>query len=637
MAPTPECVVLGLDASGQVIQLSDLSHPEACAVLEWQGESWTLRDLGGPTPVFADGRPVSGRVSVTSGVTITVGSGSWAVPPAMNLGPLAAAPREHRGLSIELEGVAYRVPDGAGAGVRTLLSEVSLQIAAGEFVGILGPSGAGKSTLLKLMNGDLAPAEGGVWIDGLPVPEFLRHSRTELAYLPQELILHDLLTPAEALGYLGRLQGIPGDLKSLVRRTLELVGVDHRADTPIRNLSGGEKKRVALAGVLLAEPTALFLDEATSGLDPAREREMMELFRAVADAGKTVVCITHFPQNVGLCDRLLVVHLGRLVFDGRPEQLLVHFNVQRVDDIYTRFTGESLPPAPRVVEGRGRRSAAALMERQHVPVRMEVQTKVLLERYWRLLLADRRNLWLMLGQAPVIALLIGATFGNIAVSYTEQHTADWKQVAFLLTMSVLWCAATNGVREIVKERAIFAHECRIGLDARAYYISKLVPLGGFAILQSLLLLVILGKITDLAGNWLAHGFILGLLALTGTALGLLLSASAKTSERAMTLLPIILIGEAVFSSGLARMTGMVKGAAMLFVSAYWSLAGLKATLPTRMVESTFASAPGEYQPPILGGEGSLMCSSLAFLLHLAVLAALSVTVLRRRAVRSSLR
>jgi len=530
-----------------------------------------------------------------------------------------------------LEGVDYRVLGGAGAGALTLLSAVSLQIAPGEFVGILGPSGAGKSTLLKLMNGDLAPAEGGVWIDGLPAPEFLQHARTDLAYLPQDLILHDLLTPTEALGYLARLQGIPEDLPLLLQRTLERVGVAHRADTPIRNLSGGEKKRVALAGVLLAEPAALFLDEATSGLDPAREREMMELFRSVADAGKTVVCITHFPQNVGLCDRLLVVHSGRLVFDGRPDQLLVHFNVQRVDDIYARFSGGSLPPAPRVVIAPGRRSTAPTMERRPVPVSLEMQAKVLLERYWRLLLADRRNLWLLLAQAPVIALMIGATFGNIAVSYTEQHTADWKQVAFLLTMSVLWCAATNGVREIVKERAVFAHECRFGLDARAYYVSKLVPLGTLAIVQALLLLGILGVVTGLAGNWLAHGFTLGLLALTGTALGLLLSASAKTSERAMALLPIILIGEAVFSGGLARMTGLVKGAAMLFVSAYWSLAGLKATLPTRMVESTFSSAPGEYQPPILGGEGSLLRSSLAFLLHLAVLAALSITVLQQQA------
>jgi len=499
-------------------------------------------------------------------------------------------------------------------------------------VGILGSSGAGKSTLLKLMNGDLAPAEGGVWLDGVPVPEFLEHSRTDLAYLPQELILHDLLTPSEGLGYLARLQGLPGDLQALVQRTLELVGVAHRADTQIRSLSGGEKKRVALAGVLLAEPAVLFLDEATSGLDPAREREMMELFRSVADAGKTVVCITHFPQNVGLCDRLLVMHAGHLVFDGGQAQLLAEFAVQRVEDIYARLAAGTPPPAWRRTGSSGNRSTApARKRRQPAPVPPKTQARVLLERYWRVLRADQRNLWLLLAQAPVIALLIGATFGNIAASYTEQHTADWKQVAFLLTMAVLWCSATNGVREIVKERPVFAHECRIGLDARAYYASKIVPLGGLAVLQALLLLGILGTITNLAGNWLAHGITLSLLCLAGTALGLLLSTFSKTSERAMALLPVILIGEAVFSGGLARMTGLVKVAAMFFVSAYWSLGGLKATLPTRMVESTFASAPGEYQPPILGGEGSLIGSTLALLFHLAVLAGLSIALLQRQA------
>src|SRR5207248_7762895 len=123
------------------------------------------------------------------------------------------------------------------------------------------------------------------------------------------------------------------------------------------------------------------------------------------------------------------------------------------------------------------------------------QTAILAGRYIRLVILDSRNLALLLLQAPVIALFIGATFGDIAVDYSEQHAADLKQVAFLLIMAVLWCAGTNGVREIVKERSIFLHESRYGLNEASYFISKFLPLGLLGTVQTLLLLSLLGHIT----------------------------------------------------------------------------------------------------------------------------------------------
>jgi hypothetical protein len=196
-------------------------------------------------------------------------------------------------------------------------------------------------------------------------------------------------------------------------------------------------------------------------------------------------------------------------------------------------------------------------------------------------------------------------------------------------MSVLWCATTNGVREIVKERIIFKHEIRVGLNEVAYYFSKILVLGFLAVMQALLLLIILGALTGFAGSWITHGLILSLLALTGTAIGLLLSILAPTSERAMALLPVILMGEAIFSGGLARLTGVPKWIAMICASSYWSLSGLKGALPTRMIEATYVSAPGEYQPPILGETESLLLSSLALPVHLMALVYLSLFLLRR--------
>jgi hypothetical protein len=186
-------------------------------------------------------------------------------------------------------------------------------------------------------------------------------------------------------------------------------------------------------------------------------------------------------------------------------------------------------------------------------------------------------------------------------------------------MSVIWCAATNAVREVVKEDSILRHESRYGLDCRAYVLSKFVPLGLMGVIQSALLLAIIGNITKFAGTWWSHSLILSLLALASTSLGLCMSSVAKTSERAMTFLPMVLIGQAVFSGGLARLSGISKLFAQMFANAYWALDGLKTSLPSQLLEATYVSSPGEFQPPILGRGGPAWLDALALVLQSVVI------------------
>jgi ABC-type multidrug transport system ATPase subunit len=460
------------------------------------------------------------------------------------------------GLTISLRSVSFEIAKGFSRGRLSLLSDINLEIVPGEFISILGPSGAGKSTLLHMMNGDYTPTAGEIELNGIEAREFLRQYRCSLAYLPQDPVLHEPLTPAVALAYSARLRGLGGG-RHLAQAALEQVAMAERANTPIHNLSGGERKRVALAAELLGEPIALFLDEATSGLDPATEKEMMELFQRQSRAGRTVICITHFPDNVVICDKLAVVAKGRLVFHGTPAEVCAHFHIQSVGELYSKLDGGANDTEPIRPPVRAH-TLSPIAQPMTINVAQSpgpvAQTAIQMARYARLLAPDARNMLLLLLQAPIIALFIGATFGNIAVDFSEQHAADLKQIAFLLIMAVLWCAGSNGVREIVKERRIFLHESRYGLNPVSYFLSKFIPLGAIGVMQSFLLLAILGRITHLAGDWSGHFVVLAVLGLAATGIGLCISAAVKTSERAMTFLPVILIALAVLSGGLGRIT-----------------------------------------------------------------------------------
>ena len=644
---------LGIDPrSRKVIVLGKTTNAEPLAAISLRAEGWHVRDLGGTVPVLLRGKEVRGWQVIPSGAKISLGESSWQPPRS----PLT----ESQGLAIRLDNVTKVVSSGGHLSPKkskAILSNVSLEIQPGQFVGILGPSGAGKSTLLRVMNGDHSVTSGRITLNGLPLREFLLEYGPRLAYLPQDPILHEGLSPRDALTYLARLQQVPVEKVISSLAQVGLVEVGHpsdktlKVDTPIAELSGGERKRVALAAALLADPIGLFLDEATSGLDPGLEEEMMELFRSIADTGKTVICITHFPAHVAKCDRLIVVSHGGLPFCGTPDELVRYYRhqarkyglaeVNRIDDIYhvlhhgtpdprDRFASPNVGPR---AEGDRAESMTQMVRRRKRAMSLAPnigsQWGILMMRYVRLLARDGTNLALLLLQAPVIALLIGATFGNIAVDYTERHAADWKQVAFLLVMSVIWCSGTNGVREVVKERPIFLHESRFGINAHAYLLSKFIPLGIISIVQGWLLLLVLGAITSFAGNWFVHGVTIAVLALAGTALGLTISSCVRTSERAMTWLPVILIAQAVLSGGLARLGGSVKWIAQLMASAYWGLNGLKDTLSTAMQDATFVSAEGEYQPPILGRGPHYLWDLLALLIQVVALLWLGAFVLRR--------
>lgn len=220
--------------------------------------------------------------------------------------------------ALAVEGIRYVYPDG-----REALRGVDLQIEVGERVAVIGPNGAGKTTLALHLNGILEPARGTVTIGGLLLTaETLPEIRSRVGLVFQDS--NDQLfmpTVAEDVAFGPANYGIVGQqLDGLVAETLESVDAADLAGRPPHHLSGGERRRAALATVLAMKPDVLVLDEPASGLDPAGRRD---LIRTLGGLDVTHLVITHdLPFALEFCDRVVVMDEGRVVADGRVLEIL---------------------------------------------------------------------------------------------------------------------------------------------------------------------------------------------------------------------------------------------------------------------------------------------------------------------------
>lgn len=621
-----------------------------------RGGTLSVRDLDSSSGTFRNGEEVRGIVELHAGDVVQFGDFRVVIPAARDG---TTSRHDGRGFALTVAEAVKTVltRDPSGQKSRRILDCVSFHVDTGQFVGVLGASGSGKSSLMKAIAGIITLSQGEVRLNGQVFTAARLEGERGIAYLPQDVVVHERLSPRVALGYVAILKEIgtsPVERQAAIGDVLERVGLADRSDVPIFRLSGGQRKRVALAAELLGDPGLILLDEATSGLDPATEGEMMQLFGSLSKEGRTVICITHFPGRLHTCDRLLYLMQGKPVFFGPPSELLQFFQISSIEDAYVRERESSADAwaarfsaecAGRIkpVRDQPPQSSVAGVELPKstlgaVDVQRELnQARHLTERYARLLLADARNLLLLVAQAPIIALMVAIAFGGVRSDFVELHAANTKEVIFVLALSVLWCSGTASVREIVKEFTVLRHEARFGVGLLPYLLSKFSLLGMISLLQTLLLLLIVRHFTLLSGGFLPQFVALGATGLVGVAVGLCVSATAGSSERAMTLLPVILIGQAIFSGGLARIEGVVRWVAMAVDPAWWALDGLRSTFSTSLLHATYPGAPGHYQPPILGPGGPLFLDTGALLMQMFVILSISLVVLARRLSRPILR
>lgn len=271
-----------------------------------------------------------GRHRVLLDPTDTVLIGSTRFHFQLQADGTVAVQQQEYGQSVHLECVALsRTASSAAEPGRLLLDQVTLNVAPGEFVGILGPSGAGKTTLLTALSGAIPADQGWVLCNETVLDSSSSLFRNTIGYVPQDDILHQELNVEDSLGYMARLRLSP-DLSPVQRQaivdgTIETLGLQEVRHLAIGQLSGGQRKRVSLGAELLVRPGLLFLDEPTAGLDPATEQQLMHHFRAMADQGTTVVLTTHLLAHLDLLDKVAICAQGNLVFFGRPREALAFF------------------------------------------------------------------------------------------------------------------------------------------------------------------------------------------------------------------------------------------------------------------------------------------------------------------------
>ncbi len=323
------CWLIGRGESMDICLVSDptVSSRHARIILQ-KNNKLAIEDLHSLNGTFLNGEPIR-RSTLRPGDTLVVGSTAFHFHMRSN-GYLVVSQHEYSdAIRMECVRVQRKVRCGRNR-QKTILKETTLTVDPGEFIGILGPSGAGKSTLLKSLCGHTAPSFGCVLLNETPLYRSYEMFRRIIGYVPQDDILHAELSVFDSLDYIAK-QRLPADTSveqrgKIIRTTIEELGLSHVQDNLIRQLSGGQRKRVSIGAELITRPSILFLDEPTSGLDPSVEERLMNHFRRMASRGTTILITTHILYNLSILDKIIFMSQGRLVFYGTPNQALRFFS-----------------------------------------------------------------------------------------------------------------------------------------------------------------------------------------------------------------------------------------------------------------------------------------------------------------------
>ena len=206
----------------------------------------------------------------------------------------------------------------------TAVNEISFSVKEGEIFGLLGPNGAGKSTLIRMMTTLLPPTSGTATVGGFDIVKQSDQVRRTIGVIPQALTSDPELSVEENLIIFARLYGVPRERrKRLITELLEAVQLTEWRDKPVKNLSGGMRRRVEIARGLVHEPRIFFLDEPTTGLDPVSRTAVWEMLHRIKTARDlTVILTTHYMDEADkLCDRIAIVDHGKLVALDSPLNL----------------------------------------------------------------------------------------------------------------------------------------------------------------------------------------------------------------------------------------------------------------------------------------------------------------------------
>jgi ABC-type multidrug transport system ATPase subunit/pSer/pThr/pTyr-binding forkhead associated (FHA) protein len=494
------------------------------------------------------------------------------------------------GMSISARGINFEI------GNKPLLQDVSFNVGPRTLTAIVGPSGAGKSTLLGVLTGRTKPSSGQIVIGGIDLHTQYQSLSRQIGSVPQADILHTRLTVRQALNYGAKLR-LPNDTTKTERTqrvndVMEQLELTERADLRIDRLSGGQRKRASIGLELLTSPQILVLDEPTSGLDPGLDAHVMETLRKLADAGQTVVLVTHSVDNLDFCDNvILLASGGKVAYAGPSSTVFSKLGKKSWAEVF-RFLAS--PDALLLATPRHEVSVSTEVKNGHILSRKQSfikQIATLSSRYMKVIASDRFYLALL----TLIPVVIGAIayaagssygFGSGTVTRSGFNYNPFAQATILvLILGSIFVGLSTSVQEIVKENPIRKREQSVGIRSSSYVISKVLVLGTIVVLQIIVFTSIVlfkrpmpksGLIFDSSNIEITIVCIA--LGISSMLLGLVISAFLSSSEQAMPTLVGMTMVQVVLSGALPLEAKGVINLVSMLVPSYWANNALSASV-----------------------------------------------------------
>lgn len=507
-----------------VIEGADPLHATLC----WENGAWVIHDDPAPAETLVNNESVDSRrledgdwIGI-AGVRIQLAGNRLVKAPG-------GAPD---GLCVTVDGVSAKVSG------EKRLDHISFVARPGRFVALLGPSGCGKSTLLQRIAG-LAPYDGKILLNDCELGKAPKELRNRIAYLPQAVAdtLHGDMTVLEEMENFAWMF-LPGEKTDFVQKLAE-VGLPEskladRTEKGEKNLvaklSGGEKRRLALALALMRNPQLLLLDEPTAGLDPASESDIMDLLARLARQGRTVICATHVLGSLNRCNEFLVLaQHGRQEFFGcLDETFEEHFGTTQWLEVYRK-----LVPQPKIPQG------SQLSRLPGITFKAVFSGTLLRLAHgaWR-----GWNGMLSAGIPLLVALVLTWACGGMFGPKGNQET-----ICFCMAVALFWLGLSGTVRNLVTERVPKRCLDRMrGMPLAGYFAAHAAFALGIAGLQAFLFTTVVFAFRH-DGVYFsscaapAFLFVLWFVAFAGACLGLAVSAVAKKEIQAVWALPLVAI------------------------------------------------------------------------------------------------
>tara|TARA_R100000027_G_scaffold66532_1_gene62665 strand:+ start:1021 stop:2703 length:1683 start_codon:yes stop_codon:yes gene_type:complete len=519
-----------------------------------------------------------------------------------------------------------------GAKAVPLLQDVSVHFKPGAMNAVIGPSGCGKTTLVRAAVGSGALKSSGDFLFGGEKLENRADRVGRVGYVPQFCVAHEELTVEESILYSLKLLDLSES--EIVERSallFEETGLERLRSQMVGRLSGGQLRRLALALELVADPTLLFCDEVTSGLDPESEDAILDLIRRLVDRqGKTVVNVIHNLHQLHRFDWIVVLEAGIKIFEGDFPTFQKWFGLEDAVRLF-RILGDESDPRDWAELWRKQGAEVEHIEPAEAdtealaakvqPASDFVQAKTLLQRRFRLFVRDRGYLGLTVaitigfpllvvifaldGIPQLTRLSMDSGLGTLSrlkgeITFARDAADIGSLVSSLILFQVVLLTLTgsnNGAREIAPRANLFFQESLRGLRPGPFCFEKLVFTGCIAVIQGIVMTVVVKAVVHFPGSWWIQGLTLVLVSLALSWLALGFSAWLKSGEKA-SLLAVYVVGFQLPLSGIVlTLPEPFSEVVRTVITTYWGWASYLASFRDTGLYDAAVFVSNETVPP----------------------------------------